>query len=504
MSGGSVQYGLGGFHNSSNHGQAFGSGIFVQGNDTLTFAPGAGKVLAISDVIADQSGSGGTGGNAGTASIVMDGPGWVVLGAVNTFTGGITIESGTLELAVAGAAGSGAITFENDPSLVIDGKTMPTNDIDGFAPGDTITLGSIGYDADGHADMDYTTNVLTITEDGATYTLNFDPTAHFAGHYFHLAEDVTGGTLITEDDAPCYCRGTSIATEAGEKAVEDLAIGDHVMTVSGALRPIKWIGRRGYSGRFIMGRKDVLPICVTAGSLGDEVPRRDLWISPHHAMYLDGVLIEAKDLANGVSIVQAEHVDEIEYFHIELDSHDVILAEGAPSESFVDDDSRGMFHNVHEYARLYPGQNGRQVRYCAPRVDNGFELDAARRRIAARAGLSSSAPTAGFLRGHVDRVSARAIEGWAQDADHPEVPVCLDIFIGGKMIGQALANRYREDLRDAGLGSGRHAFEFTPPAGLAFAPNVVEVHRSIDRAALFPSEVAKRKPPLSAACGNTM
>ena len=61
------------------------------------------------------------------------------------------------------------------------------------------------------------------------------------------------------------------------------------------------------------------------------------------------MLIEAKDLVNGVSIVQAERVESVEYFHIELDSHDVIIAEGAPSESFIDDDSRGMFHNAHEY-----------------------------------------------------------------------------------------------------------------------------------------------------------
>ena len=63
------------------------------------------------------------------------------------------------------------------------------------------------------------------------------------------------------------------------------------------------------------------------------------------------MLIEAKDLVNGVSIVQAEHVDKVKYVHIELDSHDVIVAEGALSETFIDDDSRGMFHNAHEYRR---------------------------------------------------------------------------------------------------------------------------------------------------------
>src|SRR6185312_789106 len=118
--------------------------------------------------------------------------------------------------------------------------------------------------------------------------------------------------------------------------------GDWLVTASGALRPIKWIGRRSYGGRFVQGRKDVLPICFKAGSLDDGLPRRDLWISPHHAMYLDGVLVESKDLVNGVLVVQAAHVEQVEYFHVELESHDVIGAEGAWSETFVDDDSRGM------------------------------------------------------------------------------------------------------------------------------------------------------------------
>ena len=79
--------------------------------------------------------------------------------------------------------------------------------------------------------------------------------------------------------------------------------------MAGALRPIKWIGRRSYSGRFGTGQKHILPVCVKAGALEDNVPRRDLWISPHHAMYIEGVLIEAKALVNGASIVQAEQVD---------------------------------------------------------------------------------------------------------------------------------------------------------------------------------------------------
>jgi len=118
------------------------------------------------------------------------------------------------------------------------------------------------------------------------------------------------------------------------------------------------------------------------------VPRRDLWVSPNHALYLEGVLIEVRDLVNHVSIVQAERVAAIEYFHIELDGHDVIVAEGAAAESFIDDDSRSLFHNAHEYRALYPAAAAGPARYCAPRRDQGYEVERARAVIARRAGIA--------------------------------------------------------------------------------------------------------------------
>src|SRR5258708_30314088 len=210
-------------------------------------------------------------------------------------------------------------------------------------------------------------------------------------------------------------------------------------------------------------------------------------------MYLEGVLIEAKDLINGVTIVQAEKVEQVEYFHVELDTHDVIIAEGALSESFIDDDSRGMFHNAHEFRALYPDLPAETARYCAPRPEDGYEVEAARRRIDGRAGLRTADDlTPSALRGYVDVVGSNRIAGWAQNSDHPEAPVCLDIYAGGRLIGQTLANRYRQDLKRAGLGSGNHSFEFKPPAGLTFAANAVEVRRSLDGAILTSLVEAQR------------
>ncbi len=293
------------------------------------------------------------------------------------------------------------------------------------------------------------------------------------------------------EDVACYCPGTLIRAEVGDVPVEDLAIGDRVMTASGALRPIKWIGKRSYSGRSVRGRKDILPVCIKAGALEDNVPKRDLWISPNHAMFLDGMLIEAKDLINGVSVLRAASVESVEYFHIELDNHDVIIAEGALAESFIDDDSRDLFHNADEHRRLYPDTAKEAAQYCAPRLQEGYEVEAVRRRIAMRAGLDEAVPV-GNLRGHVDRITAKCVAGWAQNLDHPEAPVCLDIVVGGVLVGRVLANRYRKDLQTAGTGSGRHSFEFKLPPKLVFAPEDVEVRRSLDGVALELTTEAQR------------
>jgi hypothetical protein len=321
---------------------------------------------------------------------------------------------------------------------------------------------------------------------------------------FQLTDSVGGAVsfsidpfLFIDDSAanPCYCRGTLIATENGEVPVEQLRIGDRVITRSAPARPIRWIGRRSYAGRFALGQREILPICIKRNALDHDVARRDLWISPNHAMYLEGVLIEAKDLVNGVSIYQAEAVDEIEYFHIELDSHEVIIAEGAWSESFINDDNRGLFHNAHEYAALYPDVMEMPAQYFAPRLDSGIEVERVRQKIARRAGLPcrTEASLIGAMRGCVDMVYRHRIGGWAQNIEHPEAPVCLDILAGDELIGQVVANRYRADLDHAGIGTGEHGFVFLPPAGLVVTAAALQVRRAFDGAALEFSGPLMRK-----------
>ena len=419
-------------------------------------------------------------------------------------TGGGTLVVGsgaTLELE--GSVGDGnTLQFAADTGVAQIGDLLNSSDqqqfnapISDFVPGDGIALAldGLGTFDDISAATPGTYDALTNTtalalDDGASLVATLTMEGDYAGRTFTVSQ----ASGFADVGMACYCPGTLIQTERGQKRVEDLKIGDEVMTMSGALRPIKWIGRRRYGGRFVMGRKDILPICIKAGALDDNVPRRDLWISPHHAMYfkdkrLEGVLIEAKDLVNGASIVLVERVDKVEYFHIELDTHDVIIAEGALSESYIDDDSRGIFHNADEYRALYPETVTGIAQYCAPRLEDGYEVEAVRQRIALRAGLVLAEKRIGHLRGHLNRVTNNCIAGWAQNTDHPEAPVCLDIYAGGQLIGQVLANRYREDLARAAIGSGCHGFEFIPPAGLTFAPDAVDVRRSLDGVPLAPT-----------------
>ncbi len=225
----------------------------------------------------------------------------------------------------------------------------------------------------------------SFTQDNGTL-VSTDPAVQDQYLFFdHLHPTETGQMAIAAGaeaalGVACYCAGTLILTDRGEVAVEDLAIGDGVVTAGGAVRPVRWLGRRSYAGRFLAGRRALLPVRLRAGCLGDGLPRRDLRVSPDHAMLLDGLLVPARCLVNGATIVREAGAAAVEYFHVELDSHDAILAEGAASETFLDDDSRGVFHNAAEFAARYPDAEAAGG-FCAPRVESGFGLEAVRRRL---------------------------------------------------------------------------------------------------------------------------
>ena len=180
----------------------------------------------------------------------------------------------------------------------------------------------------------------------------------------------------------CYVAGTHIATTAGELPIEALTINHHVVTHSGRHRRVRWIGRRSYAGRFLAANPQLQPIRFSIGSLGIGLPRRELLVSPDHAMLLEGRLIPARYLVNGSTIMQDRGRSHVDYLHVELDSHDILLAEGAAAESFLDDDSRGIFQNAVD-TPSYETDDPRPAAFCAPRLEDGYELEMIRQRLAA-------------------------------------------------------------------------------------------------------------------------
>ena len=164
----------------------------------------------------------------------------------------------------------------------------------------------------------------------------------------------------------CYLRGTRVMTTTGEVAVEDLRTGDVMVTRFGPLRPVKWIGRQSFNGRFLGQEK--APVCFRAGSLAPNVPCRDLRVSPEHSMVIDSKLVMAKLLVNGVTITQEATTDQIDYFHIDLGVHDCLIADGAWSESYAEQDNRASFHNAAEFSALFPNHQATFQEFCLPPI----------------------------------------------------------------------------------------------------------------------------------------
>ena len=281
-------------------------------------------------------------------------------------------------LTINGAVGTTPINGELGQSG--QAQTFPT-DFDNAIFTSPSSGATIGQHSGSSYGLDYA-GLLFATAAG-TYNLYYDSISN----QFMLTNETTQKTevaTLVQTNAPCYCPGTLLTTDRGEMPVEALSIGAVLITATGQRRPIRWIGRRAYAGRFLAANPHVQPVRFRAGSLGGGLPRRDLVVSPDHAMFVDGVLIPARCLVNGATVVRERGLPQVEYIHVELDAHDVILAEGAPSESFLDDGSRAMFQNAAECTAAGSDPVSAET-FCAPRMDSGPLVDAAHRRLASLA-----------------------------------------------------------------------------------------------------------------------
>jgi Hint domain len=199
-----------------------------------------------------------------------------------------------------------------------------------------------------------------------------------------IVSDKASGALITlGGEMACLAQGTRLLTPNGYVPVEAFKPGDPIITRLGIRRPVRWIGRRRMQAD-LKGRQDMRPVVVLPGALGPLRPGKPVRLSPSHAVFVDGVLVPVMHLVNGATILREKGLGAVSYFHIELDRHDVLMAEGLEVESYLDTGNRGEFHQE-------LGIRGNAARPCAPLVTNGPKLACIRRRLheaALRAGFS--------------------------------------------------------------------------------------------------------------------
>jgi hypothetical protein len=193
------------------------------------------------------------------------------------------------------------------------------------------------------------------------------------------------GTLDGDTTLACFLKGTEITTPEGRVAVESLTIGDMVALSAGGTGRISWIGQRSVDCSRHPNPGIVWPVRVVASAFGPGLPVRDLYLSPDHAIFVNDVFVPVKYLMNGTSIAQVKR-DQVRYFHLELERHDVILAEGLPVESYLDTGNRLNFENGGGPIALHPEFSAHswdtahiwEALACAPLIVTGPKLAAAR------------------------------------------------------------------------------------------------------------------------------
>ena len=315
--------------------------------------------------------------------------------AINIFGLGA---GGTVELANAtiGAAGSDiSFNFDNDP---IPGSvnagvlqfgtvtgTTTTQTITDVADGDKFVIGGHTFTGD---TVDYSGTTLTVMN-GATTVFTMDNVSAAAGTTFHIVD-----TDIIQ--AVCYARGTMIRTPEGELPVEKLRAGKRVITlVDGQEVPqtVTWLGHRRISLADHPRPETVAPIRILRDAVADGMPHRDLVVSPDHAIFVEGTLICARQLVNGTTIRQERDWTAVDYYHVELEQHAILLAEGLPAESYIDTGNSGFFANSGQPMVLHPdltdetGYPTREAGSCAPFVWDEASVRPVWQRLAERAAL---------------------------------------------------------------------------------------------------------------------
>lgn len=307
--------------------------------------------------------------------------------------GTVAIGDGGGFAALSSVAAGQTIAFEpGGGTLQLFQPTQVAAQITGFAPGDYIDLANI------NVDTIMASPGTLIAYDGGSIVAQLTVVGDYSTGDYVFGSDDNDGTVI---NVTCFLAGSRIETPDGPVPVETLRAGDLVLTVSGAPRPVRWIGERHLDASRHPRPAAICPIRVAPGAFAPDVPRRALLLSPDHAVFVEGVLIPVKYLLNGTTIRPARR-RRLHYLHVELDSHDVVLAEGLPVETYLDVGDRGRFENAGVPVRLHPDFVARrwEAEGYAPLVVTGPKLAAVRAMLAGLAATDQPCQRAGRSLAH--------------------------------------------------------------------------------------------------------
>ena len=306
-----------------------GGGDLLSGAGTISGDGGGNNTVVLTNIV-----------NAGT--IEATGGSLLVYGSV-VGTGRIAVDAGAT-ITMQATVGSGqTIAFSPTAHGVLNDVSGFAGTITGFAKGNILDLASTAGTA-----ATWSPGTLAIAT--ATGTIDLSIAGSYAPNDFIVQSDGLGGSEV---ELACFAAGTRILTPSGPVAVEALSPGDLVLTMAGERLPIRWVGRRKVDCRRHPHPRAIWPVRIKAHAFGPGCPERDLFLSPDHAIYHDGVLIPVKYLLNGTTLRQMRAA-MVDYFHLELSRHDVVLAEGLPSETFLDSGNRAAFGNAPGVVQLHP------------------------------------------------------------------------------------------------------------------------------------------------------
>ena len=303
---------------------------------------------------------------------------------------GVTLSDGTGSSAHTGTLhGTLRVDYTTMTVTLESGTSALTFTGTGITPNASFTTFAISVDGSGNYVVDAT------SVDG-TQSLHFVWGGH-APTQFKAGTNITSGSHVFNHSNPgsniihsvfvCFVEGTLIRTATGDVPVEKLQVGDLVVTSSGEMRPIKWLGHRRVDCRRYVNPSLVFPIRIAKDAFGPSRPSQDLMVSTGHSICVDlcgEVLIPANHLVNGSTVAQVE-MDEVTYWHVELETHDVLLANNLPAESYLEMTNRGFFEEAGAKLEASDEHVRTHADFCRPVVTAGPVLEFVRERLRARA-----------------------------------------------------------------------------------------------------------------------